>query len=196
MASMVELSRDDARTFALAGNAIFTIESATTGVRFTYRVRKGKDKDAPYFVGVLTGPDNTADYTYLGTIFGGTDYRHGRKSTILQDAPSARAFAWLWAVLRGDKSWPDALHFYHVGRCGQCGRVLTVPESIARGLGPECSGQGYSKPHVKAKRVRAVAQPTPAVAAHTIAAEGQGDDDTAKHGSKLDALRARWTVQP
>lgn len=25
-------------------------------------------------------------------------------------------------------------------RCSKCGRVLTNPESIARGLGPECAG--------------------------------------------------------
>ena len=55
--------------FMVAGNAIFTVTSKKTGTRFTYRVRKGKDESAPYFVSVLTGSDNESDYRYLGTIF-------------------------------------------------------------------------------------------------------------------------------
>jgi hypothetical protein len=30
------------------------------------------------------------------------------------------------------------LEFWHEGRCGRCGRRLTVPDSIASGYGPEC----------------------------------------------------------
>jgi hypothetical protein len=33
------------------------------------------------------------------------------------------------------------LEVWHEGRCGACGRRLTVPESIERGLGPECYGR-------------------------------------------------------
>jgi hypothetical protein len=28
---------------------------------------------------------------------------------------------------------------HHEGRCGRCGRTLTVPESIESGIGPECA---------------------------------------------------------
>jgi hypothetical protein len=28
---------------------------------------------------------------------------------------------------------------WHEGRCGRCGRKLTVPESIESGFGPECA---------------------------------------------------------
>lgn len=31
------------------------------------------------------------------------------------------------------------------GECGHCGRELTRPESVQRGLGPVCSGDGYQK---------------------------------------------------
>jgi hypothetical protein len=30
------------------------------------------------------------------------------------------------------------LEVWHEGRCGRCGRALTVPESVERGIGPEC----------------------------------------------------------
>jgi len=60
--------------FVLGGNATFTA-SSTKGGRFTYRVRLAKpragqadDGTRRWFVAVLTGPDNSSDYTYLGTI--------------------------------------------------------------------------------------------------------------------------------
>jgi hypothetical protein len=28
---------------------------------------------------------------------------------------------------------------WHEGKCGKCGRALTVPSSILTGIGPECS---------------------------------------------------------
>ena len=31
------------------------------------------------------------------------------------------------------------LEVWHEGRCGRCNRALTVPESIASGIGPECA---------------------------------------------------------
>jgi hypothetical protein len=33
---------------------------------------------------------------------------------------------------------PNFIEIWHEGRCGKCGRTLTVPDSIANGLGPEC----------------------------------------------------------
>lgn len=180
-----KLDKDTGLDFALAGNAILTVESGKTGTRYTYRVRKGKAADSPYFVGVLSGPDNTADYTYLGTIFNRTDYRHGRKSTINQDAPSARAFAYVWEVLQGRRQWPDALTVYHEGRCGKCARRLTVPESVTRGLGPECSGEGYSKAKPKATRKPKAA---PQVAPQ--------DDDQEDPGNRAERLLAEWECDP
>jgi len=55
--------------FAMGGNARFTLVSKKTGERKTYRVRQ-PDATKPYFVQLLTGPDNTSDYTYLGYITG------------------------------------------------------------------------------------------------------------------------------
>jgi hypothetical protein len=124
-------------TFALAGNATFTVTSVKTGTRFTFKVRK-PSADAPHFVSVMTGCDNESDYTFLGTIFDGANYVHGRKSRIAADAPSAVAFAWFW---RNVASLPSAVTVHHEGKCCRCGRKLTVPESIESGIGPECAGK-------------------------------------------------------
>jgi len=131
----------DARRFMLAGNATFTIVSGKTGTRFTYKVR-AKEIDGGrtlHFVSVLTGADNENDFTFLGTIFEAREFRHSKKSHIGPDAPSAKAFAWAFNRILADALGSDA-SVHHEGRCGRCGRKLTVPSSIELGLGPECAG--------------------------------------------------------
>jgi hypothetical protein len=126
------------RQFALAGKSTFTVHNPSTGNRFTFKVTKGKQETAPHFVKVMTGPDNESSFTYLGTIFNGTNYAHGRKSPISQEAPSAKAFAFVWSRI---DNLPTALEFMHAGKCCRCGRKLTVPESIECGYGSECASK-------------------------------------------------------
>jgi len=126
--------------FILAGNAVFTLRNPATGNRFTFRVRAGKGEGAPHFVQVLTGPDNGADFTYLGCIFTDGRFMVTRKSRISPDAPSARAFSWAWNRVHAGRDLGPA-EVWHEGRCGACGRALTVPESIQTGLGPICAGR-------------------------------------------------------
>lgn len=130
---------EQVRTFALAGNATLTLVSKETGNRFTFKIRQ-KDQTTPHFVKLLCGSDNESDYQFLGSIFDGHIYRHGKRSRIGMDAPSARAFEWFWKqVEQGRLS--DKLEVWHEGRCGRCGRKLTVPSSIESGIGPICDGR-------------------------------------------------------
>ena len=128
-----------AMAFAMAGNATLTLASLKTGNRFTYRIRANDDSTC-YFVGLLCGADNESDYKYMGRISRGV-YWHGRKvpraGDIGPDAMSAKAFDFAWrAMARG--TMPDMLEVWHEGKCGRCGRKLTVPSSIESGFGPEC----------------------------------------------------------
>lgn len=144
-----------ARKFLLAGDARVTLVSQKTGTRFTFRVRakgvlKGEAPEAPWFVSLLTGRENNSDYTYLGTIFedllthdpkGYGGYRHSDKSRVSPEASSIKGFVWAWRyIVRGEL--PPGCEVWHEGRCGRCGRALTVPSSIAMGLGPECAEGG------------------------------------------------------
>jgi hypothetical protein len=131
-----------AQNFILAGNATITLRSKKTGVRFTYKInRSQKEGDDRHFVKVLSGPDNNADYVFMGTIFESDRYRHDKQErNIRRDAPSAKAFAFFYDQLSG-LSFNEALEVWHEGRCCRCGRKLTVPSSVESGLGPECAGK-------------------------------------------------------
>jgi hypothetical protein len=127
----------DAKQFALAGNATITLESLRTGAHFTYRIREPKDiSNGLYFVSLLNGPDNESDYMYLGIIRNGA-FALTRNSKAGKGAPSVVAFNYFWRL--ADGAFPDQLVVHHEMRCGRCNRTLTVPESITRGIGPECA---------------------------------------------------------
>jgi len=130
------------RRFATAGRARFTLVSERTGTRFTYRVKVKKGEDGEptdfFFVSVLTGPQNTRDYTYLGCLRGGS-FVHDRRMRIGPEAPSRQAFAWFWNRVRNNQELSQC-EVWHEGRCGRCHRLLTVPESLETGLGPICAG--------------------------------------------------------
>jgi hypothetical protein len=135
--------RDAVLRFMLAGNATFTLVSVGTGTRFTFKVRRPKEQKGMrdvLFVSLLTGPRNEGDFTFLGTLFM-TDPSRGTfvcGKKIHQSAAGSRAFRWFWARLMcGDDPTPVA-EFWHEGKCGKCARKLTVPESLACGIGPEC----------------------------------------------------------
>ena len=134
------------RTFALGGNVLFTIVSGKTGTRFTYRVRVSVARDdgkppkaGVFFVSLLSGPDNESDYQYLGIISKDDPmtFRLTAKSRAGEQAASVVAFRWFWGQVCQNRL-PASLEVWHEGRCGRCGRTLTVPESIASGFGPEC----------------------------------------------------------
>ncbi len=143
-------SADAALDFILGGNATVTLVSVRTGTRFTYKIRAADDGRV-HFVSLLGGPDNEADYRYLGRISGGETFWAGRRTPkpgdVGPEAPSSRAFAWAWTALLGHtgREVPAQLEIWHEGRCGRCNRKLTVPASIESGFGPECAGKvGFS----------------------------------------------------
>lgn len=131
--------------FAKAGHAIFTLVGKSD--RYTYLVEKAPEREgySPiWFVSVLTGPNNTSDYRYIGElVFNGSTYRHGRKAKLTEDAPSVKAFKWTWnrIVTEGVTDDFEHLQIWHVGKCGACGRPLTTPESVRIGIGPICLGK-------------------------------------------------------
>lgn len=160
--------------FIFAGNATFTLVSLKTGVRFTYKVRVKKEdverlaweedvrlhavehgneleygpsfttSDVAYFVNLLRGPDNTADFAYMGVVRKDPPRFFWTQASgkVSRNAPAHKALVWMLDAMRCRRDvLGSSLEVWHEGRCGRCGRKLTVPESIAAGLGPECAGR-------------------------------------------------------
>lgn len=130
--------------FITGGKAIFTVKSRKTGARFTFHFTRPDDepgKPRPIWARVLTGPDNTNDYTFAGTFWPageGFEYRRSSKVSLTDAAPSLVALRWFMANL-GDEERMAQMEVFHEGRCCRCGRRLTVPSSIEAGIGPDCA---------------------------------------------------------
>lgn len=125
--------------FIYGGNATFTVVSLKTQARYTYRVSTPKSPNSAgkiHFVKVLTGENS---YTYIGAIRNGKFGLTAASKMPLASTPVA-AFNWVLSRLAAGQSI-DGVEFWHAGKCGRCGRALTVPASIETGFGPECAGK-------------------------------------------------------
>ena len=158
------------RAFMFAGNARFTLRSAKTGCRYTYQVKAKKEElqaaqlraehkradnsnsdptlpdiDVTYFVSLLRGSDNVADYKYLGVLRKPGTFYITPASRLPRTSPSMKALIWFLDVMRLERTGlGKTLEFWHEGRCARCSRLLTVPKSINDaafngGYGPECA---------------------------------------------------------
>jgi hypothetical protein len=141
------MTHDEVKTYMAAGRAVLTLESKRTGGHYTYRIRQSKYQlsgltvRGSFFVDLLTGPDNTNDFTYIGTLenfpFGGPTFRTTQASRMGLGSKPALGLNYLLAHLRHGRL-PEDMIIRHEGRCGRCARPLATPESIQRGIGPEC----------------------------------------------------------
>lgn len=140
-------------SFILAGNATCSLRSKGTGAHYTYRINRAKAKEgqteAPllWFVGLLTGPNNQEDYSYIGIISAkGTDDVPAFRTTAKTKNPksaSVEGFNWFSRTLFGAGTKLGQVEFWHEGKCGRCRRPLTDPDSIACGVGPVCRSKGW-----------------------------------------------------
>lgn len=122
--------------FMLAGKATFTVRSAKTGDHLTYQVRNWKKArmGTLHFVSVRSGDD----FACVGVISNEASFDRGRRPDLPADDPRVRGFGYVFEHLKYQKQMPPRCEVWHEGQCGRCGRALTDPESIERGIGPEC----------------------------------------------------------
>ena len=152
---------DAVRAYIFAGKAVFTLHNPKTGVRLTYKVTVKKGDAAEYarritagevmlesfvtcFVTLLHGPDNTTDFAYMGVLRNPGNFFITTKSQVTRHPVSYRALVWFLDAMRNGREilGGNPMEFWHSGRCGCCGRLLTVPDSVSRGIGPECAKRG------------------------------------------------------
>lgn len=127
-----------------------TVVSSRTGTRYTFRVARKAPRpdghaDAVWYVDLLAGSDNQADYAPLAVLLGeGRSVRvvpAKTRGAVSPDAPSMAALRWVVerVVAAQDAHAFAQLEVWHEGQCARCGRALTVPSSIELGLGPDCA---------------------------------------------------------
>jgi hypothetical protein len=149
----ITLSHD----FFFGGKAIFTVENTQTNEHVTYKIKITKPTPKFRFSSILlcqmTGTNNENHYSYVGKVnrslwteratqkvhaAGTVDLTKGSK--FADGSQQVIRGRWIVDHIVNNKPIPDYLNVRHAGKCGRCGRTLTTPESLDRGIGPECWG--------------------------------------------------------
>ena len=109
-----------------------TVKSGKTGEHRTFKIKTQKD-DASFapgerIISMLTGPDNENDYQSFG--FVKDNY------IVLWNKKKTEFFEKVVKILEKPENFNVELNFE--GRCKRCFRLLTTPDSVANGYGPEC----------------------------------------------------------
>lgn len=125
-------------------NGIYTITS-TTGEHRTFRIStpdiKKDEKVTIRFASLLTGPNNTQDYTSFALLTEQEEFKVFKK---YKDHLMFNKHVKLLNDIFKENSQYIKLGFkIHVSRnCMRCNRVLTVESSVTLGFGPICATQG------------------------------------------------------
>lgn len=118
----------------LLADGTITVE-LNNGKHFTYRIKtiKKGDLEGKRIVSLLTGPNNQRDYkgfafvNHLGIV---CLWRRCQTPAFIKHAQ-----------LLDGQAQAHVREWLQEGRCRQCGKVLTDPESIRLGIGPKCGGR-------------------------------------------------------
>lgn len=124
--------------YVFGGNATFTLYSAKTGLRYTFKIKR-EPNSYWYRVMRLFGDDNTKDYRYIGCIYQNENSEGPIKWKESAYSEAMKQINFFFRVLAGEYEWPKTMYFYPSGRCARCGRLLTTPESVTTGFGPKCT---------------------------------------------------------
>ena len=125
--------------FLTGGHATFSI--GRKNYQYTYKV--SKHVTLPKFnVFLLSGPDNTRDFTRIGQL--DTSAVKRKMFTLIhdthytKDSPCVDLFIWALDIILNDRFTPTGYSIVHIGKCGVCGRRLSKLDSIDIGIGRVC----------------------------------------------------------
>lgn len=111
--------------FLFGGKAKFTLKSMKTGRSISYHT-----KQMPHYTAIFTSDKNI----YCGAITKVLGDQIRFKPTEQYNTLAGDAFAWFCRHF----TEYDRIQIWHHGECSMCGRALTDPKSIERGIGPVC----------------------------------------------------------
>lgn len=178
----------DVLKFLLAGHAVATLVRKADGLRHTYYIRRAVDEVKQddgttkeverdrWFVHLLAGADNQRSYKYLGCIddkYGAQRFRttNGTSKCSAANADNINLIGDTVAWLVDGADAGHKVQVWQRGICGRCCAELTVPSSIATGLGPVCAGLlGVEMKAVEVSTIEKLASLAPIVPAVVKAA--------------------------
>jgi len=119
-------------------NGIITLTNPATQGRRTFRI-KTQSEDSHFapgerIVSLLTGPENTTDYTGFGFVKPDGRIKVWRKRRGGVYETYARMLECLPGLIESGR-----LQVNYEGHCRRCNRLLTTPESVQSGIGPICA---------------------------------------------------------
>lgn len=134
--------RSGSLNLAEVANGFYTVQFPD-GEHVTVKVSDWKSRnDGSRVVSVLVGPDNTSDYEGLGTVTPEGEYHLWSRQATHDKA--ADVYSALVELANGGlerRASSQEAYALRSSRCARCGRMLTVPASIHRGLGSECASR-------------------------------------------------------
>lgn len=124
--------------FANLKTGYYTIVFPEQNTHRTLRIQRAKygHFEGKLIISKLTGSDNTSNYTGLAHIENDGSLRIWQKSN-LSDAQKRSLTYFLTCILNDATPYGKA-YALKSGNCFRCNRLLTNPESIDNGIGPEC----------------------------------------------------------
>lgn len=120
--------------FMFAGNSIFTIMKGNE--HHSYKIYRKKTDDGVKIYHLYLRKANKG--TYSGYFKIENNKLTFKRSYKYRCDHADEDIEILLDVVHNRNNLPEDISVYHSGRCGCCGRVLTDPEAISRGFGPEC----------------------------------------------------------
>ena len=131
---------DTIKNYCMGGHAIVTL-SSPTGVHHTYFIRapwkndKNNFSEDTRFVYTL---HSNGKWLYVGQMCkNGTVFRRTKNSYFDESHPVFKGANYILRMMKENFDTPMVLR--HEGCCSRCGRRLTDPDSIERGMGRHCS---------------------------------------------------------
>lgn len=127
------MSHEDALKYIMGGKAGFTILNIKTGKQFSYTTYAKKYVHYVFYCGEYIGYISKKSKVFAESMV-------DLKNLLSPKDQSALQFKWIWDRLNESKL-PNTIQFYHHGTCSVCGKPLTDPESIKRGMGNICASR-------------------------------------------------------
>lgn len=123
----------------------FTVQDANDTHR-TFRFKTNQRGQT--LIGLMVGRNNVTDYAWFGFVDGATlrFWRTAKYQMMPFTLPiSHDAIVECFNAIIGNVEQAGKRYASYYKNCSRCGKVLTTPESLERGLGAECAGLKYGK---------------------------------------------------